>query len=301
MKTIYVTGSAGLVGSRFVELFSEKYRFLTPEIDELDITKKTKVSKFIKKEKPDAIVHFAAYTNVGEAEDQGGDKNGLCWKINVNGTRNLVDIIDPQITHFIQISTDYVFPGSKKGPGPYDENHKPASNSKDLTWYGYTKAMAEKTVLDKLGKKATILRIIYPVRAKYKLKADYLRKPLELYDQGKLYPMFSDQQVSITFIDEACMVLNKIIEGKIFGTFHASSSNISTPHELISYLIEKTRGVKNAVVSQSIDDFIKKTKLNQSRYPKYGGFKIEKTEKKFGIKFSSWKQIIDKLVKQGLG
>ena len=50
-----------------------------------------------------------------------------------------------------------------------------------------------------LGRKRTILRLVYPVRAKYPAKLDYLRKPLSLFDQGKLYSLFNDQQVTITY------------------------------------------------------------------------------------------------------
>ena len=85
-----------------------------------------------------------------------------------------------------------------------------------------------------MGKERTILRLVYPVRAKYSPKLDYLRKPLSLFDQGKLYPLFSDQQVTITFIDEACLALGKIIDGKLFGIFHASTPDLSTPFKLVS-------------------------------------------------------------------
>ena len=297
MKRIYVTGSGGLVGSRFVELLPKKYQVLTPEIDQLDITKKDAVKKFVEEEKPEIVVHFAAYTNVGEAQNQKDDKKGRCWKINVDGTRNLVNSLNLKKTHFIHISTDYVFPGSKEDPGPYKEDHQPEKDSSKLTWYGYTKAEAERVVLNKLGEAATILRLIYPVRAKYDKKLDYLRKPLALFDEGKLYPMFTDQQVSITFIDEACTALAKIIDGKHRGIFHASSRNTTSPYELISYLVKKARGKKGAVKKASLDEFLK-TVDNPARYPKFGGLKVENTEKILGVKFSTWKQVVDEFVRQ---
>lgn len=300
MKKVYITGSAGLVGSRFLELLPKRYKALTPEINELDIAKKDDVRKFTKKEKPDVIVHFAAYTNVDEAEKQQGKKKGLCWRANVIGTKNLVTSIDPNKTHFVHISTDYVFPGSKEDPGPYSEDHQPETDSSKLTWYGFTKGEAERFVLKTLGNKAAILRIIYPVRAHYAKKLDYLRKPLKLYDEGKLYPVFTDQQVSITFIDEACLALEEIIERGHSGIFHASSKDVGSSYQLVSYLIKKARGKKGVVKKASLDEFLK-TAENPARYPKHGGLKVEKTEKKLGMKFSTWRQIVDKLVEQGIG
>lgn len=297
MKKIYVTGSSGLVGSRFIELYSQKYNLLAPEYPQVDITKKDDVDKLLETEKPDAIVHLAAYTNVGEGEKQRDNKNGDCWKVNVLGTQNLVSSLDPDKTQYIHISTDMVFGGSAEDPGPYSEDHLPESDSSRLTWYGYTKAEAEREVGKSLGENSTIVRIIYPVRAKYDLKMDYLKKPLSLFDEGKLYPLFDDQQVSIAFIDEIALALDKIIERNLKGTFHVSSKDTTTPYKLISYLIEKARGKTGVVKSSSLKDFLK-TVDNPIRYPMYGGLKVEKTQEMLGVEFRAWKEIVDEIVNQ---
>ncbi|MFC1625693.1 SDR family oxidoreductase [Patescibacteria group bacterium] len=297
MKKVYVTGSGGLVGSRFVELCRDKYNFITTDFPDIDITDKQSLADLLKNENPDIIVHFAAYTNVGEAESQRNDKNGDCWKINVLGTKNLVSLIDSTKTRFIHISTDMVFSGASADPGPYKESHKPEENPDEVTWYGYTKAEGERIVKKNLKKDVTILRLIYPVRAKYALKLDYLRKPLSLFDEGKLYPLFNDQQVSIAFIDEITMALEKIIEGNHKGVFHASSRDTTTPYELISYAIEKVRGQKGVVKAISLKQYLKKVD-NPVRYPMFGGLKVDETEKTLGIKFRTWKEIVDEIVRQ---
>lgn len=296
MKKVFVTGGSGLVGSFFVENYSQKYNIIAPNYPEIDLTKKETFEYIIKKEKPDIIVHFAAYTDVSQAESQRDDRDSSCWQVNVEGTRNLVSLAKELGCHFIHISTDYVFPGSEENTGPHSESDLPETDSSKVTWYGFTKAEAERVVNNILGKERTILRLVYPVRAKYPSKLDYIRKPLSLFDQGKLYPLFTDQQVSITYIDEACMTVNKIIEGKYYGIFHASTPDTTTPYELINYVVEKTRGVKNAVKSASLDEFLKSSGSSPVRYQKFGGLKVEKTQKVLGIKFSPWHQVIDKLV-----
>lgn len=274
MDKILVTGASGLVGSRFVEMYADKYQFLTPDYIELDITNSESVKSYLAKNKPDTIVNFAAYTNVSEAEKQKGDKNGDCWKINVNGVKNLLG------DHFlIHISTDMVFSGAS---GPYKETDLPETDPAKLTWYGFTKAEAERLI----GDKGTILRLIYPVREKYDLKLDYLRKPLSLFEQGKLYPLFVDQQINIAYIDEVAMALDKIIQGKLPGVYQAASRDLTTPHELISYYISKAK---------NIDFSGQKGIVDPARYPKYGGLDVRFTQEKLGIKFSSWKEIVEKL------
>jgi dTDP-4-dehydrorhamnose reductase len=296
---IYVTGSRGMVGSRFLEILPKDLIPLTPEIDKLDITNNISVSSFFKSEKPDVTLHFAAFTDVGGGEAQRGNRNGSCWKINVEGSSNLAEACKKYNSHLIHISTDYCFSGSEEDPGPYSEDHTIEKDEKKLTWYGFTKAEAEREVTKTLGNNFSIVRLIYPVRGKFDAKLDYIRKPLSLFDQGKLYPLFTDQQISITYIDEACQAINKIIEGKIYGIFHVSTPDTTTPFELINYVIEKARGIKNAVTKSSLDDFLK-TVDNPVRYPKFGGLKVEQTERKLGIKFRTWKQTVDELVKKAI-
>ena len=298
MKKVFVTGSKGMVGSRFVELHRDKYKLLTPEIDELDLTDRKAVVNYVKTREPDVIVHFAAYTDVSGAESQRGDSHGSCYKVNVEATRNLLESIQPKLTHFIHISTDMVFSGSKDDPGPYDVDHKPETDFEKLTWYGYTKKLGENAVKKFLGQNYSILRLIYPVRAGYEKKLDpQVLGRLKLYDEGNLYPLFDDQYISITDIDEACQALEKIIQKKAYGVFHAGSKDVTNPYELGLYLIETARGRKNAVERGSFDQYSKKIG-SSVRWPKYGGLSVKTTEKKLGICYSGWKEIIDKIVVQ---
>jgi dTDP-4-dehydrorhamnose reductase len=289
MIKVFVTGASGLVGSNFVELYKGKYDFVTPKYPEFDLTNKESVDLAIKKADPDVVVNFAAFTDVSGAESQKGDKNSPCYKINVLGVENLLNTISSK-THFIQISTDMIFPGSENDPGPYEEDHFSDYEENDLTWYGYTKNLAEKNA-------QTVLRLIYPVNPKYSLKLDYFKKPLTLFDSNKLYPMFNDQQVSIVIVDKVAEALDKIIEGNKKGIFHASSTDTSTPFELITYLIEKARGVRDIVKPTSLVEFLK-TVDNPVRYPRFGGLKVEKTEEELRMKFGTWREMVEKFVSQ---
>ena len=300
---ILVTGSEGLVGSRFVEISKRKNFLHYPKQVEFDITDPGDIRNIISSYNFSAVVNFAAYTDVNKAEDERDDKNGACWQVNVEGVRNLVDAVKPYIEriHFIQISTDMVFSGSKDDPGPYREDHPSERDLNKLTWYGYTKGQAERVVNDVLGERASIVRIICPVRAEFDGKLDYIRKPLRLFDLGNLYPLFSDQQISITYIDELCKLLDLIIINDLRGIFHAGSSDTATPYELISEVIRKTRGASNLYNPIMLKDFIINNKLPEYRYPQFGGLSVGKSEEKAHTKFSNWRQIVENLVEQGLG
>lgn len=296
-KYILVTGAQGLVGSRFVELYKGQEILLTPDISEFDFLSPKGMETYLNGKTVEAVVNFAAYTDVGGAEKERGDKKGLSWMVNVEGLKNLVKVISKS-AYFIHISTDMVFSGAQDDPGPYTEDHPLQSSPEKITWYGYTKSEGECLLKESLNNLA-ILRIIYPVRAKYDLKLDYLRKPLKLYNEGNLYPLFNDQQISISFIDETCMHLNKLLEAKMKGIYHSSSSDTTTPFEIVDYLIEAKYGVKNVVKATSIYEYLKNMN-SRVRYPIFGGLKTEFSQKAIGFKYSSWKEIINKLIEQNI-
>lgn len=292
---ILVTGSNGLVGSHFTQNYhpDNESVLLTPSMDELDITNQKSVEDFFKLHRIDVVMHFAAFTDVSAAEQQRDNKNSPCWAVNVEGTANLIRVVNPNI-FFIAISTDVIFSGSKENPGPYSEDNTPEENPDLLSWYGWTKKEAEDVILSNI-KNAAIMRISNPVRAKYQPKLDYVRKILALFDSGKLYPMFDDQYLTLTYINEVTDTLKILLEKRLTGIFHTSSSNIFTPFKLANLLIEKTRGKKDVVKPISIDSFLND---NLSRYPQFGGLKVEQTENRLGIRFRRWEEIIEDLAKQ---
>ncbi len=289
-KEILVTGASGLVGSRFVEL-SPDYLLLSPNSKELSIADNSSVKEYFKRHQPSLILNFAAYTDVTAAENQTGDEKGLCWQINVVGVSNLLSTNIP----FIQASTDMVFSGSTHDPGPYPENYSRPDSPDVLTWYGWTKSQAEELVL---GANQTVVRIIYPVRSRFNDKLDYLRLPLSLFSAGKLYPLFEDQQVSFTFIDELAAALHLIIDHGHTGIFHVSSDTFS-PYELVTYALERLGEDSDSVQSSLIKPFLAKQD-NPYRYPVKGGLSTTQTEERLGMKFRSWQGVVDELIKQGL-
>lgn len=289
---ILITGGGGLVGSHFVE--NSFLEILSPKSEELDITDQKSVENFFRLHKPDAVIHFAAFTDVSKAEEERNNQKALCWIVNVEGTANLVRVASNNQPYFIYISTDVVFSGHKNNPGPYDEDYPTEENPNLLSWYGWTKREAEKIVTDNL-KNTAILRIANPVRANYKKKSDYVRKILKLYDTGKLYPMFDDQYLTLTYINEVTEALKVLLGKRLPGIYHVSSTNVFTPYKLANLLIEKARGKKGFIEPISIEGFLKD---NQSRYPQYGGLKVEKTQRILHLKFVHWEETIDLLAKQ---
>ena len=295
MKKVLLTGSSGLVGSRLVELLKDKYQLLTPSEKEMNLLQEDSISAYFQQHQPDVVVNLAAFTDVNGAEEQTGDQKGICWQLNVEGPKLLLKHL-PQSSRYIQISTDMVFSGGEHDPGPYTEDHSLPEDSKTLTWYGWTKNRADKAVMEA---KQTVLRIIYPVRASFPEKLDYIRSVLKRYSDAKLYPLFEDQQVSFTFIDQLAEVLTAIIDKDLHGVFHASSSDLTTPFELNKYVLDQLGEDSSVVKSSSLKDYLK-TLDNPYRYPLLGGLKTDKSAQLTGVKYLTWKEIVASLIEQGM-
>lgn len=297
MKHFLVFGTPGLVGSRFIDLIASERQPITPELHEVDITDKSSLVAFFQENEKsfDAVVNFAAFTDVDAAEKERGDEKGLVWQVNVEGAKNVADVAKKFNKFLVHISTDFVFPGNKENPGPYPEDTELPESPDGISWYGWTKLMGEKKVKETGGKYA-IARIAYPFRSHCTQKSDFARKILALYDEGKLYPMFTDQIMTPTFIDEAASAIEEICELEKEEICHLVSSNTTTPYKFACYLIEKARGVKNVVKKGSLKEYLKIP--GRTPISRLGGLDTKKTQEELGMKFKTWQQAVDEFVEQ---
>src|SRR3990167_9852750 len=90
--TCAVIGASSMVGSRFCDLAQDQLNLIKADLRSqvpVDITQKKSVSDFFNNYDFDWVLLFSAFTDVDEAEKQRGSKSGLCWKINVEGVKNV--------------------------------------------------------------------------------------------------------------------------------------------------------------------------------------------------------------------
>ncbi|OGG12786.1 hypothetical protein A3D77_07045 [Candidatus Gottesmanbacteria bacterium RIFCSPHIGHO2_02_FULL_39_11] len=207
------TGFNGMVGSRFLELFPDYTVLNLGKSDGVDITDYEKIINYFEESKAPTVVHMAGKTDVDSCED---DKlfgeGGEAWRVNVEGTRNIVKASQKTGKRLIYISTDFVFNGTKDF---YTEEDVPDP----VNWYGYTKYEGELSVASS-GIGYSILRISYPYRAYYPKKKDFVRRILEkMTNKEKIYAL-SDHIYTPTFIDDIAQGINLFLEKNIEGTYH---------------------------------------------------------------------------------
>lgn len=136
-----VTGAGGLLGRYLVKVLEEAgIVFFAYDKASLDITEVDSLRSTIAPLNITHIINCAAYTNVAKAEID----RDLCYKVNVIGVQNLVEVSNHGNIELIQISTDYVFDGKC-----VDGLYYPDSIKNPLNYYGLTKSLAEDYILAK--------------------------------------------------------------------------------------------------------------------------------------------------------
>lgn len=251
MKKILATGAVGLVGSRFLEMYKDKYEVANIDIlSGVDITDKSSVEKFVTDHPADILIHLAAFTDTNKSWEEKGNTDGICYKVNVVGTKNLAEVCKDHGIHLIHISTDFVFDGTKDGAYVEDDATAP------LEWYGETKAIAEEVVKDS-GVSYTIVRIAYPYRANFDNKPDLVKKIRAGLESGKLYPQFSDTIITPTLIDDIARAFDKIIELKPQGVYHVTGSTSLSPYELAQKVAVAYGFSKEVVKEGSLVEYLK--------------------------------------------
>ncbi|MBI3341959.1 SDR family oxidoreductase [Candidatus Curtissbacteria bacterium] len=294
--TILVIGAQSMVGSRFCEQIKNKYDLVQADLKgdiAVDITDPSSVNELFKSHQFEHVLLFSAFTDVDAAEAQRNEKDGICWKINVQGVQNIANASKEHDRNLIYISTDFVFDGEN---GPYSEEDEPSINPDEVSWYGITKLEGEKIV--KSLSKYVILRIAYPYRANFNGKDDLLKRILKSYKDGSLYPMFNDQQLTPTFIDDLAPALDLILQRSQKGIFHLSSPTVTTPYDISKKLIKTFGGDDNEVKAGSLIEFLKSGP--KTPRPVKGGLKVDKITQ-LGFKPMAWDAGIEKIHEQSKG
>lgn len=146
---ILLTGGSGVLGTELrrqfdpINLCRFSKEVVFPGSQYLDITKRI-CYQF---EKSDLIIHCAAFTDLVRAEKE----KELCYRINVLGTRNVVNLGVP----IVYISTEYVFDGLK---GDYEEMDYPNPQN----FYSLTKLLGEYEA--KKAVRCVIIRCLFKSR-----------------------------------------------------------------------------------------------------------------------------------------
>lgn len=282
------TGLSGMIGSRFSEMFAKEFEFVNLDLATgVDITRMDQIEEVLKKYQPATVVHLAAFTDVSKAYQESGNKQGAVFQVNALGTQNIAEACKKYNHYLIHISTDFVFDGIK--PTAYSESDQPHP----IEWYGQTKLLAEDEVT-RSGCRNVIVRTAFPFRAKFEPKLDLVRKILDQLKTNSLPPMFTDQIITPTFIDDLCRVFRMFMDKKPTGIYHCVGSTSLSPFEL-AQKIAAVFAIKAEIKPGSFQECLKTDPRPRQQFLKLSNLKL-KTD--FGIAMKTIDEALQEIKNQ---
>ena len=238
---ILLTGANGMLGQDLIPVLEdEDFDVIETDRETLDITNFNQSKKIIEAEKPDFVVHCAAYTNVDGAEND----SETAIKINLEGTENIAKICDLNNITLIYISTDYVFDGEKTEP------YIPTDKTNPINIYGQTKLDGELAV-KKHCKKYYIIRTSW-LYGHY--GENFVEKMISLADKPEL-KVVDDQVGCPTWSVELSNAITDLIdEEPEFGIYHICGSGQTSWYGFAKEIF-KLIGEKVNLVPCKTDEF----------------------------------------------
>lgn len=283
------TGLTGLVGSRVKELTADVFDWTNlSRSNGVNISDKKSLENAIIKDDSEVVIHFAAFTDLDEAEKQKNDKKALCYQINVEGTRNIASVCAKTGKHLIYVSTDAVFDGKENVL--YTETDKP----NPINWYGRTKWLGEQAVIDS-GCKFTIIRIAYPFRTKFENKKDFVRKLLDKFSKGETLKMFSDTLFTPTYIDDISGALETIIQRKPSGIFHVVGSSTLSPFQAATEIVRVFGFNSKLIIPINLSVYLA---TSFRPYPRWSGLSNEKLKAGLDVSMRTFSEAILEMKRQ---
>jgi len=272
MKKILITGANGLLGQKLVSLLSNQEnvhliatargecRFSIPEnvsYQNLDITNAEDCKSLMEEFQPEALIHAAAMTQVDACETE----RELCDSINITGVQNLIQAIGNTKTHFVHISTDFIYEGD-------EEEYFEDSKVNPLSYYGESKWKSEQ-LFEKVKFPYSILRTVLV----YGVLEDLSRSNIVLWakealEKGQEINVVNDQFRCPTLAEDLALACFQVVEQKSTGVYHISGKDFLSILELVFQIADYwslDKSLVNSIKTSSLNQPAKrpaKTKLN---------------------------------------
>jgi len=295
---ILITGANGLLGQKLVDQLVQQGKFdviatgrgpcrlsgsgYTYQV--LDIENQQEVDQIVLNLCPDVIIHGAAMTHVDECEKH----QEACYRANVLATKYLIAAAEKIQSHFIFVSTDFIFSGLD-GQNPYTEEAK----ADPVNYYGQTKLDGEE-LLKNSNLKWAIARTVLV----YGLANDLSRSNIILWvksslEAGKQIQVVDDQVRTPTLAEDLAAGCILMAEQGATGIFNISGSELLTPYQMAMETADYF-GLNQELIVRTDS-----TKFTQpARRPMKTGFVIEKAKNQLGYRPKTFREGISILAKQ---
>jgi dTDP-4-dehydrorhamnose reductase len=279
---VLITGANGLLGQHLIKvLLHRNYQVIATSrgesrlpfqpadnytYHEMDVANALETFSIMRLEKPDVVVHAAAMTQVDDCEL----RPQQCERINVQGTSQILTDAETFSSHFIFISTDFVFDGEK---GNYSEEE----DTKPISLYGFSKLQAESMVQTSTIPFAIVRTCLVYGNLLKGTRSNIVSWVKESLEQGKTIQVVSDQLRTPTYVEDLAKGIALIIDKKATGIYHIAGKDWLTPYDMAIKTAFKFQLDATKILKVDAATF-----KQPGRRPLKTGFVIEKARKELG-------------------
>lgn len=279
---IVVTGVKGQLGYDCVLRLSKLgYKnIIGIDKDELDITDEKAVDSFFLENKPNVLIHNAAYTAVDKAEIE----PDIAYKVNALGPKYLASACNKVGAKMIYVSTDYVFKGD--GDNFYEVNDK----KEGLSVYGKSKSQGEDYVISNL-KEHFIVRTswVFGINGK-----NFVKTMINLGKTRDSLNIVCDQIGSPTYTHDLAVLLCDMINSDKYGIYHAHNEGVCSWADFASYIF-KAANLNVKVNYLTTEEYLKLVP-NQAKRPLNSRLSTKSlTDNGFNL-LPTWQDAIDRYI-----
>lgn len=231
---LLITGGRGQLGRELSDIAASRGDLVTSvDVDTLDITRREMVHDVLAGVRPDVVVNCAAMTAVDACEDRQDE----AMAVNGLAVRWLAEACDAIGARLVQISTDYVFDGTKETP--YVETDLPNPQSV----YGRTKLVGEEAALELAGA-GLVVRTSWVCGLHGSNMVKTVRRLLE---EGRPLAFVDDQIGHPTFAADLAAMVHTLAVDERSGIFHVTNEGAVSWYEFVCEIVRGSGGDPTAV------------------------------------------------------
>ena len=194
--------------------------------DEFPLEEPETAVRLLIRERPDTVVHCAAYTAVDRAEEE----PERCFAVNADSVRRLAEVATELDIAWVQISTDYVFGADRGRSRPYVET----DSTGPLSVYARSKLQAEAYVAN--VPRNLIVRTCGLYSA-WPGSVNFTATILRLAADRPRLRVVADQRCSPTYAPHLAAAIHFLMEREARGIFHVAGGGDTTWHEFATELL----------------------------------------------------------------
>jgi len=271
---IVVAGARGMLGRDLMELYGNGARGVCH--DEMEITDPASVEKALKELKPEVVINSVAYTDVDGCETN----TDRAFAVNGEGVRNLALVTRAIGAKLVQVSTDYVFDGSKGTPWLEDDPVNP------LSVYGRSKLLGEENA--RLNPDHLIVRTqwLYGLHGR-----NFVETMLRLGVERDQLAVVHDQVGSPTWTADLCLAIRALVENDRRGTYHAANGGSCSWRDFAEAVFRESGmdTVVNPITTEELG--------RPAPRPRYSVLDCSRLERDTGFAPEGWREALKKYLR----